>query len=286
MPDTTITSRRHPLVTRCRDAAEGRTAEVLLDGPHLVAEALASRLPLAVVMVAEGALTRADIAATVQRARRDGVPVQPVTPAVLDAASPTRTPAGILALGSLTLQAVDALLRPSPALVTVALGLQDPGNVGTIVRSSEAAGATGFLALPGTAQPFGWKALRASMGSALRLPIAKGAEATAALHDLRARGLWLVALTADAGVPLDDADLGGALAVCAGAEGAGLPDDVVALADLRVRIPMRPPVESLNVGVAVSLVLFEAARQRRGATREPPAGATANAPLGMEATSS
>lgn len=271
MPETTITSRRHPLVSRCRDAADGSTDEVLLEGPHLVAEALDMRLPLPAVIVAEGAEARAEIAAIVTRARQQDVPVHHVTPAVLDAASPTRTPTGVIALASLDLSPLERLLVPAPALVTVSLGIQDPGNVGTLVRSSEAAGATGFLALPGTAHPFGWKALRGSMGSALRLPIGRAADRDAAIRDLQAHGLRLVALTAEAGIPLEQADLTGALAICAGAEGPGLPADVLALADVQVRIPMRAPVESLNVGVAASLVLFEVARQRRAVADARPA---------------
>jgi TrmH family RNA methyltransferase len=151
--------------------------------------------------------------------------------------------------------------------VTVAVGIQDPGNVGTLIRSSEAAGATGFVAARGTAHPFGWKALRGAMGSSLRVPIARVVDTDEALRGLRARGLRLVALAADGEVDLYRADLDGPLVVCAGGEGAGLPEDVMAIADLRIRIPMQAPVESLNVGVATSLVLFEVLRQRNNAER-------------------
>jgi RNA methyltransferase, TrmH family len=270
MTETIITSRRHALVSRCRDAADGHTAEVLLEGPHLVAEAIGGDTAVTLVMVAEGADTREEIGAVIDRARTRGVPVHAVTPAVFDAASPTRTPTGILALASVTLRPIGDLLATSPALVTVAIGIQDPGNLGTLMRSSEAAGATGLLALARTAHPFGWKALRGSMGSALRLPIARSTDTGAALDLLQAHGLRLVALTAAADVRLDEADLTGALAICAGAEGGGLAPDVLARADVRVRIPMHPPVESLNVGVATSLVLFEAARQRRAAAVPAP----------------
>ena len=264
MPATTITSRRHALVARCRDAADGTGDEVLLDGAHLVGDALAADVPLAGILVAEGVAERPEMQRLLQRARAAGVVVHHVTPAVLDAASPTRTPAGIVALASLRFHPLDDLLQRPPALVTVTLGIQDPGNVGTLVRSSEAAGATGLLALPGTAHPFGWKALRGSMGSALRLPICRAGDTRQALADLQHRGVTIVALRADAEVPFTDADLTGPLAVCAGAEGAGLPSDVLATCDLHLSIPMRPPVESLNVAVATSLVLFEAPRQRRG----------------------
>ena len=264
MTETIITSRRHPLVARCRDAADGHSDDVLLDGPHLVADALDAGLALPVILVAEGAETRQDIAVIVTRAERQGQVVQRVTPVVLDAASPTRTPVGILALATLALHDVTQLTVTAGTLLTVAVGIQDPGNVGTLIRSSEAAGATGFLAVGGSAHPFGWKALRGAMGSSLRLPVARTADTEEALRGLAAGGLRLVALTADGNLDLYSADLDGPLAVCAGAEGSGLPEAVVAMADLRIRIPMQPPVESLNVGVATSLVLFEVARRRRG----------------------
>ena len=267
MPDTTITSRRHPLVARCRDAADGQADEVLLEGPHLVADAIDAGLDLPLVIVSEGVEARAEIALLVQRAQARGHHVQRVTPAVLDAASPARTPVGILALASLHLQDVTRLVRPAPALITVAIGVQDPGNLGTLVRSSEAAGATGFLAAGYSAHPFGWKALRGAMGSALRLPIARVADPQAPLRSLQALGLRLVALSADADVTVYDVDLLGPIGVIAGAEGACLPAAVQASADLRLRIPMQPPVDSLNVGVATSLVLFEIARQRAHAGR-------------------
>ena len=262
MVDTIITSRRHPLVGRCRDAADGRADEVLLDGPHLVSDALDAGLPLSALMVAEGADGRPEIADILRRARTGHQVIHHVTPAVLDAASPTRTPVGILALASLTMRDVADLLTPPPALVTVAVGVQDPGNLGTLLRSSEAAGATGLIATGGSAHPFGWKALRGSMGSALRLPIARMADAAAAVDALRSRDVTLVALTADAALTPADVDLTVPVGLLAGAEGTGLPESLVEAAHVRVRIPMRAPVESLNVGVATSLVLFEAMRQR------------------------
>ena len=126
---------------------------------------------------------------------------------MLDAASPTRTPVGILALATLALQDVSQLTQTTRTLVTLAIGIQDPGNVGTLIRSSEAAGATGFVATGGTAHPFGWKALRGAMGSSLRLPVARVADPQDALRMLRAQGLRLVALAADGDVDLYQADL-------------------------------------------------------------------------------
>ncbi len=271
MTETIITSRRHPFVARCRDAADGHSDDVLLEGPHLVADAIDAGTDLPLILVAEGAAARADVAALVARAAQRALPLHWVTPSVLDAASPTRTPVGVVALATLALEPVDGLWTEPQALVTVAVGVQDPGNVGTLIRSSEAAGATGFLAAGSTAHPFGWRALRGAMGSSLRLPVARTADTEHAVRAAQAHGLRVVALTGDGEVSLHDADLRGPLAICAGAEGAGLPDAVLALASLRLRIPMHRRVESLNVGVAASLVLFEVMRQREPGTRRQPA---------------
>ncbi|HTV02575.1 MAG TPA: RNA methyltransferase, partial [Luteitalea sp.] len=225
-------------------------------------DALTAHMRIDTILVAEGSDRRPEIAAILTRATRQHVDVQPVTPAVMDAASPTRTPSGIVALAQLSLRDPADVVAPEPALVTMAMGVQDPGNLGTLIRSAEAAGGTGLVVDTSSAHPLSWKVLRGSMGSALRLPVARVESPLDHLRDWQAHGLRIVALVGSGDVPLHECDLRAPTVVCAGAEGRGLPDDVLALADVRVRIAMRAPVESLNVGVATSLVLFEAARQR------------------------
>ena len=150
-----------------------------------------------------------------------------------------------------------------PPLVVVALGIQNPGNLGALLRTAEAAGATGAVLTAGTADPLSWKALRGSMGSALRLPHLRERNLAAALDLLTGRGLRLVATVARGGTSYDQADLRGPLALLLGNEASGLPEEAEARATLRLTIPVRAPVESLNVGVAAGILLFEAARQRR-----------------------
>ncbi|MGI8672329.1 MAG: TrmH family RNA methyltransferase [Luteitalea sp.] len=257
-----ITSRRHPLLGRVRAAADGHGDDVLLEGPHLVGEALVARGRVTLVLVAVTAANRPEVASLLAHAAARDVPLHYAGDAAFAAASPARTPAGVLALASLSLSTADQLAGGPDPLVTVAIGVQDPGNLGTLMRSSEAAGVSGVAVLGASAHPFGWKALRGSMGSALRLQIVREADAGAGVRALQQRGLRLVALSAAAAHGLYEVDLTGPLAVCAGAEGTGLSPEVLALCDTQVRIPMCPPVESLNVGVAASLVLFEAMRQR------------------------
>ncbi|HUF48060.1 MAG TPA: RNA methyltransferase, partial [Vicinamibacterales bacterium] len=132
---------------------------------------------------------------------------------------------------------------------------------GSTIRSADALGATGVAALGATADPSGWKVLRGSMGSAFRLPVARGTLA-AALAAARQAGVCVLATTSAGGVPVADADLTPPSLVLLGHEGTGLPADLVAAADGVVSIPMRAGVDSLNVAVAAALVLDEARRQR------------------------
>jgi RNA methyltransferase, TrmH family len=142
--------------------------------------------------------------------------------------------------------------------------VQDPGNLGAIVRAAEACGATGIVVGNGSADPFGWKALRGSMGSAFRVPLAGRLPLGPALDAARRRGLRILAAVARDGTSLPQCDLRQPLAVLLGGEGSGLSAEVLARADERLTIPMRPPVESLNVATAAAVIAYEAHRQRSG----------------------
>ena len=133
--------------------------------------------------------------------------------------------------------------------------------MGTIIRSAEAFAASGVLAAEKTVGRFNGKVVRASAGSVFRLPIV-AAETKSLMPELHARGLRLVATSSHKGTPLSDAALSGPLALFIGSEGAGLPREVMAAIDEVVAIPHSPRVESLNAGVAASIVLYEVARQR------------------------
>ncbi len=177
-------------------------------------------------------------------------------------AVPSETPQGVAALVRIkTFQLEDLLNRaPTGPLLAIA-GVQDPGNLGTMLRSAEAFGAAGALLGEGTVSAFNSKALRASAGSVFRLPIAQIKLAT--LDELRARGLRLVATSSHKGTPLPEAKLTGPMVLFIGNEGAGLSRDLLAKMDELIAIPHSAQVESLNAGVAASIVLYETARQRQ-----------------------
>lgn len=255
-----VSSRQHAIVKQARAILKGEDRHVLLDGWHLVEDALGAGLRMPWVAI--------DLArpphdpALVDRLIAHSAMVYHVTASVMDAMSPVRTPAGIVAIAERPAIALDAMLTPPPPLVVAACGLQDPGNVGALARSADAAGATGLLLDGHSADPWSWKALRGSMGSAFRMPMARDADAASHLRTWQARGLAIIATDPHAGQVMHEVDFTSPCVLVFGSEGLGVPADTMALADTRVRIPMRPPVESLNVAVAAALLVYEAARQR------------------------
>ena len=186
---------------------------------------------------------------------------------VFASAVPSETPQGVAALVRVKSFNFKDVLIAQPVLLVITAGLQDPGNLGTIARSAEAFGVTGFLLGEKTVSPSNWKAVRASAGSLFRLPTVK-VELAEALPQIKALGVRVLATSSHEGIPISDADLRGPLAFVVGSEGAGVPKDVLAQADEMVMIPQSPRVESLNAGIAASIMLYEAARQR-AKTDEP-----------------
>lgn len=247
-------------------AARGDTRTILLDGWHLLHDAVAAAIDIKAVAVSVPPRVPADAALVDRLAGR--VRVVTVSAPVMRAMSPVRTPSGVAALAARPEVHFDALLVPPPPLVVVPIHLQDPGNAGALIRAAEAGGATGVLLGGASADPWGWKALRAAMGSTFRLPVVREPDVQKVCEALRGAGLRLIAAVPRDGAPPDTLDLRGPTALLLGGEGGGLEADVVAAADERVSLPMRAPVESLNVAVAGALLVYEARRQRTAQARD------------------
>lgn len=181
---------------------------------------------------------------------------------IFSGAVSTETPQGVAALVKLKTHDLDSLFAVPEPLIIAAAGIQDPGNLGTIIRSAEAFGATALIAAEKTVSPMNSKVIRASAGSLFRLPVLK-LDSARFLAACRHHGLRVLATSSHKGVPVDRADLRGPLAIFIGSEGAGLPKDLLGDADQTIVIPHSPRVESLNAGIAASLILYESARQRR-----------------------
>ena len=257
-----ITSRQNPLVARFRDVARGRVADrILLDGEHLVRDALGAGVPLDSAAFADGA-AGGRLARLAEMVRQSGGTVVTVSAQVLDAMSPVRQPSGVVAIAGRPVCAIDDVFAHAPQLVVLLADIQDPGNVGAVIRAAEGCGATGVITAERTADPFGWKALRGAMGSTLRIPVAAAQSIAGAVDHARRRNVRVLATVPRGGTPLPAADLRVPTAILLGGEGPGLPPAAVDAADDRLTIPMRPGIESLNVAVAAAIVLYEASRQR------------------------
>jgi TrmH family RNA methyltransferase len=259
----TISSRHNPLVARFRAAARGDARDVvLLDGAHLVTEALDAGVRIREVAITTDAADRPDIERAVARLVRGGTEPVSVSGPVMDALSALRSPSRIVAIADRPHSPAGRLYRDANTLIVIAVDLQDPGNIGAMVRVAEAAGASGFIAAGLCADPLGWKALRGSMGSGLRLPMAMQADAALAIDDVRRHGCRIVAAMPQDGRSAFEADYTGPVAILIGGEGTGLPASLAAVADERVTVPMQAPVESLNAAVTAALIVYEARRQR------------------------
>ena len=261
-------SRTHPLVKRLRALRSDRDLRdregvILGEGLHLAAEALASGVPVEMALASPRLLDGAEGRALRERLARAEVPLHEASDGTLEALSDARSPQPVIVLVRRRPHALAEVVRGTgrPPLVVVACGVQDPGNLGAIVRIAEASGATGVVASPGSADLFHPRAVRASAGSIFRMP-ALEAGVDDVLREAAAASLALVGADPRAGASYHAIDWTRPTALFVGAEGAGLPSAVAGRLDARVAIAMRPPVESLSVGAAAAVLLFEAARQR------------------------
>jgi TrmH family RNA methyltransferase len=259
-----LTSRRNPIITRYRAAAKGDLEGLLLlDGPHLVADALAANVTVEHAVVATDAIQAAGMQPLLAQLLARAVDTASASSSVMAAISPLRSPSAIVALARRPESDASRVYAGPRPLVLIVDDVQDPGNMGAIVRVAEAGGATGVLAAGVCADPYGWKALRGSMGSALRLPVGRVNDVERAIAQARSNGCKLIATAPRGGRSVFDVDLRSATAVLIGGEGAGLPPALIAAADERITIPMQAPVESLNAAVTTAIVVYEALRQRQ-----------------------
>jgi TrmH family RNA methyltransferase len=232
-----------------------------IEGPNLLEEALRAGLRLPYVFVAQE-----------MQHLLDGVPLGAETEVLLvprillNAVLSTETPQPVAALVEPPDWTWVHILgrRKAPALLVVLAGIQDPGNLGTILRSAEAFGADGVVSLPGTVSCWNQKAVRASAGSVFRLPVVP-AGVDECLIRLREAGVRLFTTVLGSGTPAHHADLTEASAILIGNEGSGVPDEVALQAERAITIPCPGPVESLNASVAAGVLLYEASRQRLAA---------------------
>jgi TrmH family RNA methyltransferase len=233
--------------------------ECAIEGFRVIEEAVRSGLRFRAVFFSESAEPRA---ARLLPQIGSHVETLLLPDKLFSSAVPSQTPQGVAALvqvKTFTLENIIDNASGGPLLVIA--GVQDPGNLGTILRSAEAFGARGVLLGEGTVSAYNSKVVRASAGSVFRVPVTKIDLNTLAAQ-LRSRGIRLIATSSHKGVELPEADLKAETAIFIGNEGAGIDKKLLGEMDELVMIPHAPKVESLNAGVAASIVLYEAARQR------------------------
>jgi TrmH family RNA methyltransferase len=266
-----IEGRHNPLIKQLRQAFSRSeltdSGDCAIEGFRIVEEAIRSGLRISAVFFRESAQDRAE-----RLLPQIGAQVETLLlpDKLFDSLVPSESPQGVAALVRLKTFSLDDLIERTHVGPIIALAsLQDPGNLGTILRSAEAFGSAGLILGEGTVSIYNSKVVRGSAGSVFRLPVIHAHEKSASekLKDvserLRAEGVRLMATSSHKGTPLDQADLKRPVAIFFGNEGAGLPRDVVAQMDEVVAIPHSAQVESLNAGVAASIVLYEAARQKK-----------------------
>ncbi|MFT5285186.1 MAG: TrmH family RNA methyltransferase [Planctomycetota bacterium] len=228
---------------------------IVLEGDRLIADALGAGWQLEVILVADD---RQELA---QGWEARDLPVRRVLPDLLARTSGLKTSPGSLAVAARPVESgLDSLKLPTDALIVVAAGIGDPGNLGALARSAEAAGVSALIIIEGSASPWNSKTLRGSMGSMLRLPVVEGQSAAQVAEGLKARGIRQVAAGTRGGAPFSEFNWSGSVALWMASEAGEMPD--VARDFESVSIPMAGGVESLNVAVAGSLLMFAAERWR------------------------
>ena len=264
-----------------RGLASGTTPEgwLAIEGPILFADALQlAGEPATSASVIDGRLKIRSVLVTEREANRlvdalrrlpADTEVNLMSERLFKRVAMTESPRGIAALVELPHRDLDATLSHADVLVMIACGLQDPGNLGTMIRSSQALGGTALLTLQNTVSPFNPKALRSSAGAAFRLPIFTGLQPESLLHRLRGFGIRIVATDRRGDRLLTDEDLRGPVAILIGQEAAGLDEALRRSADARVAIRIRRDTDSLNAAAAATIILYEAARQRGFRFDEP-----------------
>ncbi len=265
MNSNAITSRDNALVKRVRAVRDGKLGnQIFIEGRRLCEEALRASVKIEEALFTEKFASDKRGERALTELKRVCRHPTLVSETVFKSIADTKTPQGIILLAARpdTQQSAFVLRSNETALIVVLHQINTPSNAGAILRTAEAAGATGAIATEGTTDIFSPKALRGAMGSAFRVPLWTGASFAEALAWCAEHGIRTLSTSTRAKLLYTAVDWTRPCAVILGAEASGLDESEIGLADEAVRIPMRAPVESLNVSIASAILLYEAARQR------------------------
>ena len=264
-PHTPITSKDNSVIKRLRSLSDPKQRKkehaFLIEGVKMVEEALRDKAGVSMVVAAPG-LVQHHGKGVLKLAESRAIDVLWISAALMDALSESKTPQPVMAVVKMPEHSLDELFSRDPGLIVIAHQLQDPGNLGTVIRTAEAANAAGVALTPNTVDPFSAKTVRASMGSIFRLPVVRIGDAQDFVQRCKQEGFQTAATVVTGDMTHFDVDLRKPTVLILGQEGAGLPQDLLADVDLRIRIPMNKTIDSLNVAVSAAVVLYEAMRQR------------------------
>ena len=261
----TITSRDNSLLRQARSVRDGKVAELIfIEGLRLAEEALRSKLEIEAVIVSQELAQKEKTQTLITDLTQVSHRLVSVSEKLLESVSYTKTPQGIVVLASRPETSEEHFVANNrePELIVIMHRINNPVNAGAILRTTEAAGATGVIATQNTCDPLSPKSLRGAMGSAFRLPVWFGPAYDEALAWCGERGIQRICADVHASTGYDQVDWRRPSALILGPESSGLSPEEISAANEAVRIPMRGPAESLNVAVATGVLLYEAARQR------------------------
>jgi TrmH family RNA methyltransferase len=260
-----IISRDNSLLRQARAVRDGKVEELIfIEGLRLAEEALRSNLNIEAVIVSDQLAQKEKAESLIEELGQVSQRIASVSEKLLESISYTKTPQGIVLLASRPETSKEhlAMNNREASLIVLMHRINNPVNVGAILRTAEAAGATGAIATQNTADPFSPKSLRGAMGSAFRLPVWIGPTYDEALVWCGDRGIQTICADVHASAGYDEVNWQRPSALILGPESEGLSSAEIAKANKAVRIPMHGPAESLNVAVAAGVMLYEAARQR------------------------
>lgn len=259
-----LTSAQNASVKRLRallEAPDKTRTEFAFEGDNLLTESLRSHIKLTTVFLAETRLNAGDYPAL----NNLDVDILSLPDSLFRSVVSTEAPQGIAAIAVQPHFSFEDILGETNPLLLIAAAIQDPGNLGTLIRSTEAFGAAGVLALPGTVSAWNQKALRASVGSIFRVPVVE--ISINQIETLQQRGIRVYAAVAGNATSVRQVPLHEPAAILIGNEGAGLAPELIKLADGLITIPSSGAVESLNAAVAGSILLYEALQMRKGVSQ-------------------
>lgn len=264
-PHTPLTSKENKAVRYLVSLSDPRVRKkdkaFLVEGIKMVEEALRDSLGVKQVIAAPS-LTRHHGKGVIKLAERSGVEILWISERLLGSLSDSKTPQPVMAVVGMREHTEDQLISQNSKLIVIAHHLQDPGNLGTIIRTAEAVGASGVAVTPHTVDPYNGKAIRGSMGSVMRVPVIRIQNEHDFVEICKKRGFQTVALELNGRKTPFELDLTAPTVIMLGQESSGLTTEELVDFDHRVRIPMAETIDSLNVATSAAVILYEAKRQR------------------------